>query len=85
MFLMKYHSEIQFVVFYLAFCKSIETETGPETETERGFGCSLFARFSVSTVARASENTSTTPRFLFVTLGPLFCFISFDKRDEGHC
>ena len=39
--------------FIWPFVNPIETETGPEPETERGlvtFGWSLFARFSVSTV-----------------------------------
>ena len=44
------------VVFYLAFCES-ERE-----EMEKGAGCSLFARFSISTVGlEPSKKTTSTP------------------------
>ena len=60
----KYCSEIQFLSCFIQhFVNPIETETGPEPETEMGlftFGCTLFARFSVSTVGLEPSVRTTT-------------------------
>ena len=59
MFQIKYRSEIQFLSCFIGhLVNPIETETGSEPETEMGlfmFGCSLFARFSISTVGLDQE------------------------------
>ena len=60
MFQIKYLSELQFLLCFIwHFVNSIETETGQETGMFTS-GCSLFARFSVSTVGLESSEQTTT-------------------------
>ena len=79
MFQIKYHSEIPFVMFYLAFCKPILMETRPETNKKGA----VYVRFDTENRVKRLQPDVNSPLSVS-SPGLVFRYNGFTKCQIKH-